>query len=83
MNKLLALLGALLMLIAFPGGISVGLGFFAYSIYTIILLVKGTIAVTFFAVLKVVACWVLAAICGWLWFFIFFFLGGFCIAASK
>lgn len=83
MSKFLALLGALLMVIAVVGGISVGLGLFAYSIYTIILLVKGTLAVSFFAVLKVVACWVLAALCGWLWFFIFGFLGGVCIAAAK
>jgi hypothetical protein len=83
MKLFLAILGALLMAIAGIGGISIGLGLFAYSIYTIILLIKGTVAVSFFAVLKVVACWVLAALCGWLWFLIFGFLGGVCIASSK
>jgi hypothetical protein len=83
MNKFLVIFGALLMIFAVVSGLGVGLGMFAYSIYTIILLIKGTVAVSFVAVLKVVACWVLAAFGGWLTFLILGYLGGVCIATSK
>jgi len=80
---LLGLIGALLMFLAVAGGICLGVGVFAYGIYTIILLVKGTLAVTFLSVLKVVACWVCAGLLGWLWFFIVGLLGGMFLTAAK
>ena len=83
MNKLFFIIGTLLMALAVLGGFGVGLGLFAYSIWTIILLIKGTLAVTFWAIFKVVACWCCAILFGWLWFLLFGFLGGLCLSFSK
>lgn len=74
MKVVLGLLAALCGLIAVVGGFGVGLGMVAYSIYLVVLMIKGTLAVTFFGILKVVACWVMAGLCGWLWGMLWGFL---------
>lgn len=68
----------LFFILAIFGGLGTGLGLFAYSIYGIVLMLKGVVAVTFFGIFKVVALWVCAAFGGWLVFFIFIGLAGFC-----
>ena len=62
MGKIIA---AFLSVFAVIAGILTGLSLFAYSIYTIVLMVKGTVAVSFFGILKVVALWVCAGLGGW------------------
>jgi len=82
MKLLLGLIGALLMFLAVAGGICLGVGVFAYGIYSIILLVKGTLAVTFWSVLKVVVCWTCAVPLAWLWFFVVGLVGGMFLASA-
>jgi len=83
MKLLCVLLGALFMFLAVFGGIGAFLSVFSYSIYMIILLVKGTVAVSFFSILKIVGCWILAPITGWITFLVLGFFGGVFIAAAK
>lgn len=57
-------------------GFATGITLVAYSIYTIILMVKGTVAVTFFAIVKVILLWACAGLGGWLVAIIFIGIAG-------
>jgi len=83
MKTLLFLLGILSMILAIGGGIGIGIGALAYSIYLIVLMIKGTLVVTFFGIFKVVACWIFGPLFGWLCFAFFTFLSGLSFAASQ
>lgn len=83
MKALFGILAALLGIIGIIAGFASGLGVFAYGIYLIILLCKGTIAVSFVAVLKPVLCILGATLVGWLVFFIFAAAAGICAAIAK
>lgn len=73
MNKIRLTIAALLGLLGIVCGFSVGISIFAYSIYSIILMFKGTIVVTFFEVLKIILMWGGSGLFGWLTFVIFAF----------
>ncbi len=62
------LITGLLMLIAILGGLFLGFGSIAYGIYLLILLIKGTIAVSFWTLFKIVFCWFAGSLMGWAWF---------------
>lgn len=83
MKKLYFLLGLLSMILAIGGGIGLGIGMLAYSVYIIILMIKGTLAVTFFGVFKILACWIFGPLLGWACFAFFTFLGGIGFAAAN
>jgi hypothetical protein len=74
MKLIFGLLTALFSLLSVVGGFGVGVGGFAYGIYMIILLLKGTIAVSFWTIFKVVVCWVCSGFAGWLTFMFLAFL---------
>jgi hypothetical protein len=62
MKKIIfALLAILLGLLAIFGGLAIGLSAIAYSIWIVVLMVKGTIAVSFWGIFKIV---LLAGLCG-------------------
>ena len=82
MKVVFGILAAILGVVAIFGGFGVGLGMFAYSIYLIVLMAKGTVVCTFLGVLKIVICWVFAGLCGWLWTMFFYFLASLCAAAA-
>jgi hypothetical protein len=66
-TKLFALLAILLGILAVVGGVAIGFGAIAYSIFIIVLMIKGTAAVTFWKIFAVVLCWVLGPFVGWIW----------------
>lgn len=72
-----SLLAILFTLLAFIGGFAIGFGAIAYSIYLFILIIKGTVAVSFLKILTIVACWFIGPICGWLWWLSFIYIGAF------
>ena len=74
MSKLTTPLAIILTIIAIFGGITLGLCIFTYGIWSIVLMVKGTLAVSFFSVLKIVASWILAIPIGWIWCLSFIYL---------
>lgn len=80
MGKFIA---AFLGVFAIFAGVATGFSLFAYSIYTIILMVKGTVAVSFLGVLKVVVLWAGAAFGGWAVAAIFLLIAGLVAASSK
>jgi hypothetical protein len=79
MKKIIfALLAILLGLLAIFGGLAIGLSAIAYSIWIVVLMVKGTIAVSFWGIFKIVLCWIIGPLVGWLWGMFFGFLAGLC-----
>lgn len=76
-------LAALFGIVAVFGGVGVAIGMIAYSVYLIVLMATGVIAVSFISIFKVVLCWFTAMFCGWLWAALFGFLSTFCAAAAK
>ena len=77
-------IAGLLMLVASLGGLFVGLSSIAYGIYLLILLSKGTIAVSFWTILKIVACWFGGSLAGWSWFAFWAFVSGlFAVSVNK
>jgi hypothetical protein len=80
---ILALTGIICWTIAIVGGITIGISGIAWSIYTLILLIKGTLAVSFWSVIKIVGVWIISPLCGWLWGGIFGSLGTFFMTTAK
>jgi len=85
MKVVFGILAALLGIAAVVGGVAIGLGAIAYSIWIIVLMVEGTIAVSFGEIFLVVLCWVLGPFVGWLWGMLCGFLASLCgaLSASK
>lgn len=83
MKVVFGILAALLGILAGADGVAIGLGALAYSVWIIILMVKGTVAVTFFVIFKVISCWIIGPTVGWLWGAFFAFLASLCAAASS
>ena len=83
MKSFFALLAIVIGFLSVVAGLVTGFGVFAYGIYLIVLLCKGTVAVTFWAVCKAVICCLGAALSGWLVFFIGAAIAGICGALSK
>jgi hypothetical protein len=83
MKTLFTFLAVILGIVAVIAGLAVGFGVFAYSIYLVILLCKGTVALTFWAVCKAVICFLGAALSGWLTFFVVMLFAGLCTAFAK
>jgi hypothetical protein len=80
MGKIIAALVSILGVIA---GFATGISLVAYSIYTVVLMVKGTVAVSFLAVVEVVGLWVCAGLGGWVVAAFFLFVAGLIAAASD
>jgi hypothetical protein len=82
MKVVLGILAAILGVVAVLGGFGIGLGMIAYSVYLIVLMVKGTVVCTFFGIFKVIVYWIMAGFCGWLWAMFFGFLASLCVAGA-
>jgi hypothetical protein len=78
-----SLLAALLGVLSVVAGVAVGIGGFAYGVYMLILLFKGTLAVTFWALFKVILCLLCSSLVGWLTFGFFAFLAAVCAAIAS
>lgn len=72
--KLIALFS---FLIAVVGGFGIGLGAIAWSIYLIVLMVKGTMAASFLSILWCVCLWFIGPLAGWIWGLFWVFVAGF------
>lgn len=83
MKTIFAFLATILAILSIVAGFCVGFGVFAYSIYLVILLCKGTVALTFWSVCKALIFFFGAALSGWLTFFVGIFLAGICSGIAK
>ena len=76
-------LAALLGVLSIVGGIGIVIGMVAYSIYLLVLMITGTIAVSFIGVFKIVLCWIGAVFCGWIWAIVVGFLSALCATIAA
>lgn len=77
------LLAGLISVLGVIAGILSGVATFAYGVYLIVLLCKGTTAVTFWAILKAVGLLCLATPVGYVVALIILALAGLIVAISK
>ena len=83
MKVFFSILAVLLFVIGVILGLCSGFGTFIYGIYSVVLLAKGTVAVSFWSVAQATLCIILAGLIGWAVAMFFFFLGGMCKAFAS